>query len=293
MIYQRNKKVKHYLFFIFSFFLTFSAYGQKLFPSDSSTWVVSDIQNYHCTPSNVGSLKYAWSGDTIINSIRYERIIRTTNFSNPSCYFSPFPETRIFYRQVGQRLYAYDPFNLQDTLLYDFSLNVGDTLKSALSSACPLEITSVDSILLQSGYHKKISFLGQGCSNGFMIEGIGSSFGLFEKLVSFESNSTLECFSTIGTNYPSGTSMCSFITGIESAINEKRSLCYLIRGEEFIRFEKSSDENFVFFDSVGKHILSGIIQNNRISVVNLIPGIYYGKVVGSEGFYTIKLIKLN
>ncbi len=109
--------------------------------------------------------------DTIVGLYNYRRINSITAGWLPSL---------IGIRQDIPNKKVYGVYNgsLNDTLLYDFNLNIGDTFSARPLTYCndPSIVNSVDSILINGTYRKRINFN----SSVSFIEGIGSTTGLVE-----------------------------------------------------------------------------------------------------------------
>lgn len=92
-----------------------------------------------------------------------------------------------------------------DSLLYDFSLNLGDTLPPTYQTAGTLDsnyVTKIDSVLVGTNYHNRfwltpINYWAASTLDTnyiAIIEGIGSTFGLFSELRPiFENSCNLNC----------------------------------------------------------------------------------------------------
>ena len=115
------------------------------------------------------------SGDTIINDVRYAKLMGTTDGDNPRL----FSLLREEYGKVWQRRLN----NQTEVLLYDFTSNVGDTLRVGIFD----EYLVVDSISIEhiGGVDRKkywfgleYDFIGDPYAVETWTEGIGSSFGL-------------------------------------------------------------------------------------------------------------------
>ena len=147
----------------------------------------------------VGDCEFKYnSGPTWFNY--YKGAIRTNN-SNRVLYIAP-----------------------QDTVirtLYDFSLNVGDTLHiNGLHEQYSLAVTRIDSILIAGEYRKRIETYG--ILDDVWIEGIGSVYGLFASIDRhWEKHSyELTCYTENGVNiYPgySGCNRCNLVSSNLSA----------------------------------------------------------------------------
>lgn len=106
---------------------------------------------------------------------------------------------RIYWRMQGLDM---------DTMLYDFSVNIGDTLPGYMGSCdLPWIVGSIDSILIGSNYRKRINYevsFDPGVQFS-IIEGIGSTYGLTTcPFIPFEMGIYLYCFTVDGNVlYPS------------------------------------------------------------------------------------------
>jgi hypothetical protein len=183
------------------------AYGQTgvyhPFP-DSAVWRVDEIAD--CPFQYPYLVKYYYhysvSGDTLINSYQYKKIERSfvlvnvifwwlqsdPPVSRAACYAGALRED-----SLADKVYFVFPNTTNDSLLYDYNLTVGDTVKGCLSPFPGFHtgvIASVDSVLIDGQYRKRWN-LNQ-ChvdpSNyiyPYIIEGIGSSSGLIEQLCTY------------------------------------------------------------------------------------------------------------
>lgn len=131
-----------------------------------------------------------YSGDTIIQNLQYKKIDKTeydvfclnTVVNGPAYVGAIRDDTlkkQVFYIPADHQL---------EELIYDFTLEVGDTLISYLDWGEQLIVDHVDSTIINNEYHKRIHFE-YGIAT--IIEGIGSITGIVEKLIAFESGSYL------------------------------------------------------------------------------------------------------
>ncbi|MDD2199815.1 MAG: T9SS type A sorting domain-containing protein, partial [Bacteroidales bacterium] len=186
------------------------------FPDSNAVWQVSE---WCSDPPNCGlwvSYCYHYGNDTVINSKTYKAVIRSHLQHGGTlncCGLYPITGDYIggVLRQdtLDKKVFLYDVVNEQDTLLYDFDLDIGDTLKGFLGLSVmgtTLEVVSIDSLLVGNFYRKRINFDTLNNPPGVcflsIIEGIGSTAGLFEK---FKPNNfiipygnKLNCFSENG-----------------------------------------------------------------------------------------------
>jgi len=131
-------------------------------------------------------------GDTIINSKIYKKIFRSnvlTNVPGCSAYGQPPASPPSGYvgsirdDSAANKTYFIFKNTNTDSLLYDYNLKVGDTIKGALYLP-PIKsfVQSIDSVLIRGKYRRRWNL--DTCINfsPYIIEGIGASVGLIEPL---------------------------------------------------------------------------------------------------------------
>jgi|GEM_PF-628475 len=201
-------------------------------PESYAVWNV--YYQYSCFGlGNGGSTAYDYpiviSGDTVIQNQLYKKL-ETPFFLGTTigdCYSIPVdPAYQGAFRQdiSNKEVYYVPQFGTEEELLFDFNMEVGDTVKGHLATYNDNHIiTSIDSILVDNNYRKQWNI---GASSGLrLIEGIGSTFGFFKPLPSVLSHQPffdLTCFQENGTTlYPENTTDCLVVTDIQSVTNEK------------------------------------------------------------------------
>lgn len=184
------KKVKsQYLLFIIMLTSAFSGYCQ----SNYIPLKLNDAHYlYECTTTldickSTSSHKYI--GDTIINSYTYN-VIKSEYYRYPACSALVdfvMPISYIRDDSVNRKVYYYDVSNLKDTIMYDFSLQIGDTFRSPFFNETIL--FSIDSMQINTIWHKVYLFKKEytgGITMSFpIIEGIGGSLGFFKSIIFF------------------------------------------------------------------------------------------------------------
>jgi|GEM_PF-5433495 len=191
----------------FLFLLVFAARGsfsQGHFPipADSSAqWRVT-LQMWEPSPwwMVTDDRMYFFEGDTVISGRTYQKL-----YASGSSYVASPPDgTTYLYsheyrggiRNEGHKVY-YTGWG-QDTLLYDFSLQAGDHLPVTWINDTGIVVTSVDSVLIGSGYRKRFNIAGP--ANGtllshWIIEGMGHEYGLVELMYGVpDNNSSFQCY---------------------------------------------------------------------------------------------------
>lgn len=169
---------------------------------------------------------YYVNGDTLLNSLVYKKIYKSgTGYnwtaqpppnpcsSNTFSYVDTIPS--FYLRSAGKKMFIHVPNNINDTLLYDFDLNVGDTLPLSYNNfLAETWVSGIDSIATPYGFRKRFALSGSGWSQ-YLVEGIGHSKGLVEPMnVPLECGYDLLCFSLNDTAYyPNSGPTCFLAVG--------------------------------------------------------------------------------
>lgn len=199
------------------FIILFFLIGQKFlfaqtsiyhpFPDSNAVWGVgSSCIDVLC--GDGADTRYYYIGDTIIGSYLYKKLFGfVVSSTNNSCCT---PSSLIYSGLVGclrqdtttRKVYFNtDPSVYSDTILYDFTLQAGDTCKTLACLNCQsngMVIRSIDSILIGAFYRKRYNFDTLGTCSLSFIEGIGSTGGILGFCTFFEVGSELYCFSENG-----------------------------------------------------------------------------------------------
>jgi hypothetical protein len=125
-------------------------------------------------------------GDTVINGLIYYRLRSHTLHDISSIVIfcegsSHYAEPTIFVREIDGRVYVFDQD--QGLLFYDFTASVGDSIPNSPYGINPsmIVVIMVDSIFINGTYRKRQWVEADpGTDPIFVIEGIGSSSGLFK-----------------------------------------------------------------------------------------------------------------
>jgi hypothetical protein len=219
---------------ILAIVLKASGQSYNAFPDSNACWTVLDwyVSMSSCPSTPIGNpiivnihFSYFIQGDSVINNISYHKIYQSAG-------------TLLEYCSAGNSLIDWHGINSdyigglrQDTilkrvyfvyssgpefLLYDFRLNVSDTLfNSPVCDGCI--VSSIDSTPIGNSYRKTLHF---NETNFIMIEGIGSTGGLLAPIDHWENGGTLECYSQNNfTIFPDTNTECNMVIGINK-INE-------------------------------------------------------------------------
>lgn len=194
-----------FVFFFHAIFI--SAKAQPIayhpFPDSNATW---RERTWFVDGLTMHEHKYQLfiSGDSTIGNYVYHKIYITheqTDYAYPQGYVLNYyffgTSLSGFLRQdtAARKVYTYDSFSFTDTLVYDFNLNIGDTLPPSYNHSFgdPITITGIDSIYDGTVYRRRF-MLSMGW--GWIVEGIGSNAGLFNPIdgALFELACSLNCF---------------------------------------------------------------------------------------------------
>lgn len=148
------------------------------FPTSNAFW---EIDGSNCLyPSVCNDTRYGIVGDTLIGGLNYIQIysLYDSTLTNPnSHYYAAI-------REENKRVYTRIGSN-PETLLYDFNLEVGDTIWHTFSETFFTtdsffqHVLTVDSMLLLDGkYRKRWVFESATTPDDIVIEGIGSISGI-------------------------------------------------------------------------------------------------------------------
>lgn len=243
---------------------------------------------------------YFISGDTVINALTYNKIYRSGS-SHEHCFFGSsvnnwYFENNDYFgglrQDTANRTVFYIPeFGTSECLLYDFDLAVGDTLNGNCQWIPDCAVVSdIDSILVGNNYRKRFNLSGM-ASMYSLIEGIGSTAGLFEPLCPFEYSGNLSCFIENGqTMYPDTITACNNFTGL--SVPEGRTHIKVFPNPFSAEFSvqitgPSSTGTWSVYDIQGRLVNQGTYSKNSFYVQrgDLNAGLYYFTVRDDIGIY--------
>ncbi len=188
--------MKKLIFLLIGILITLLTFSQEYypFPDTNAIWN-SQYGGYYGTPK----LRFGLRGDTTINSQVYNKVYQivddsTLNLVNLTYYAAIRENTS---KQIFVKISDYD----DEILIYDFSLNVGDTIVSNSPSGYlnyyPCILTGIDSIELENNqFRKRFKINEYTFAQDYWIEGIGSMGGLFNPIMEYIIGSycELKCF---------------------------------------------------------------------------------------------------
>lgn len=275
--------------------------------------LVTDSGTYYRTDYVVGHLgicvglaasyQFQFNGDTIINSSVYKKVYKSgwVDSTLIQCYTgTPFGyQGALRDDSLQKKVFLIRPGNTTEDLVYDFNLNVGDTVRTILYDSlagCPdIIIGYIDSVFINGTWHTRWNTTNIGCFavGAMYVEGIGSLFGLLDYYIEFEGGPDLICINNNGTIvYPNQGTTCSLV-GLTESYEEKLCSIELIENQISITFNKNgrdcSQVYFKIYDTYGREIVSEeLCDNYLLNKINLNKGLLLIKFFNSN-----KIIQVN
>ena len=223
--------MKKYLLIILVF-VALSSTGQTSvyhpFPDTSAVWNIRNVWYCWLPPYPTVGQNYSitFSNDTVISGQTYHKLV------SPYVYAMTTPcgiggtNLNVYRGAIRQdtsvkKVFIVPTGNNTEELLYDFTLQVGDTVKGYIESfitSNPDIVQSVDSVLVGTSYRKRwlINFSYQ----IYLIEGIGSTYGLVERSPGWTTDQLqydITCFQQNGQAlYPSTSTSCELISSVDN-----------------------------------------------------------------------------
>lgn len=214
------------------------------FPIDSAQWSVRNTIN---NPFSQNTVQFKMKGDTLLNGTLYHKIF----YSLDLAYNSPNETLYCFVREdTTKKVFIKYPTDLgidtSEFLLYDFNIQVGDTVSIRLlnyttDSIFKFQVTNINSyptLIDTTRKYFNLSPIGSaywqcGTFGGFpWIEGIGAFLAPFYNKIPQDGCSDvtgggyeISCFWHRG-NYVLGGTFCDYATGINAEANRTNILLY-------------------------------------------------------------------
>lgn len=291
------------------------------FPTANAAW--SERSAYYIPEGDAQCNFYqnVITGDTVVGSFTYHEIQSSGNYydyghcGEQDQYYTPSYYSQYIgaYREdtINKEVFFLQPNKAKDTLLYDFNLKLGDTLPLGYNNNNqPIIIVSlVDSVLVGDKYHKRFGITGPGWGGVdsnyvYLIEGIGSTFGLLGQLHPLwevPDGSTLECFMQNGaTVYPDTNTICLMVSIKENEMPDmEKSKVYpnpFNNNTEISFYRTYENATVEIYDILGKPIEQFEYFNcKKISFDrgNLNSGLYFLKITFDKKNYEIKKIIIS
>ncbi len=267
------------------------------FPDTNAIWNINHDGYY-----NHFKLRFGIYGDTTINNQGYKKVYRieddsTLNIFNMTYYASLRENTN---KQIFVKLSDFD----EEILIYDFSLNIGDTMFSnspyGYLNYDICVIADIDSIELENNQFRK-RFKISNWGYEYWIEGIGSINGIFHPISEYIIGTwdELLCFKHNDTAIYLNNSICdkcfcTLSTSINKPIKINDNIKYYPnpagKSITLTHENKIFTGKVTFYSQSGKKVLSLNTTDYPIDISNLKPGLYFVEIKTCEGSVRKKII---
>lgn len=241
-------------------------------------------------------------GDSLSNGILYHKLYESgieNNYSTLGNFLYSTNYTHVFaglFREDSLK-HIYLKFSIFEYLLYDFNLQLNDTLNNIAYRyilAQGTYVSAIDSVIVGTNYRKRYHLTAKDVASDYitLVEGVGSSFGFLNFTgPPFEQYKTLFCFRGDNENYILDSIFCSY-----TDVTEKRPDNYFISffpnpstGIFHSNFQNTYIENISIYNSIG--LLLTIVKNNEdIDLSSFGSGIYIAKIKNKKDVINLKLI---
>ncbi|MCF8359057.1 MAG: T9SS type A sorting domain-containing protein [Prolixibacteraceae bacterium] len=269
------------------------------FPTENVNWNVFYAGTCEEAPPDTILLRYTIHGDTSINEIQYSKLcLETGDTINPKVRTIGGlreSEKKIYY--IGETIYA-GGFE-DEYLLYDFTKQIGDTIKHDTYGGFYSVVLDIDSVLIDDSFRKRYQVDNHWYYQNpdYIIEGIGSvKNGLLGHISDIP---------TCGTHY--WEHICFRENGIVKYLNPSFTDCFpgnLLSGIVQLDYEtdfsiypnpfsseiqienKLNHQNLIFklIDINGKTLIEKGIDNVKVTFdLNINSGIYNALIIDKNG----------
>ena len=171
------------------------------------------------------------AGDTTIKNLVYTKLsnsgIRTYSYQghNSTSHFSD-PHYALI---RSDSTCTYLLFDNEEVLLYDFSLQVGDTLPETFINGNTVIVSSIDTVIVNGKSLRRFNIYepnNNSLISNWYIEGIGHEYGLIEPMFLMMDNATgFECYAEDGVAiFPEG-SNCDLTVAVIKVMKPETALC--------------------------------------------------------------------
>lgn len=289
---------------IIALLLFSSCLSAQNYLNETSTWQEFDI--CAAESQNAIATTIRLDGDTLINGINYHKTYVTGRSISSSYSDTVIIELSPYYANpIREEAGAfYQNINGEDQILHNFNLSVGDSVVVRYGNNT-VTVASIDTVFIGNIPRKRF-MLDVPVVEQFLIEGVGSSMGLFKKPFDgffIDCSETLQCFSQSNQYLQLDTDAeCSGVVNIDDAQNPDFS--FLItpnptQNHLNITFDRILPNNtHLQITSIdGKTLLqkniSNVQQINNLNISQLPDGVLIISVLGDDILHSKRIIKME
>ena len=269
-------------------FFSIALQSQDYLPFDfrNGIWVT----NYFEHGGTSFDFQYFCDGDTIINQQSFFKLFQfciKTWYGRDSflVYYGAIANDT-----ANKKVFLIKNGQLEPEVLYDFNLEIGDTVKEGIGADFNLVVSDVDSVLVCNRFHKRyvIQKYQTWLEDQAFVEGIGFSYGFVEPLViePFENTSELVCYTERSNEE---CEECELLLNRERQTNQKKIWVFPNPVKSWFVFEIIKIEENTFqldiYDDTGRLIdTHNDIPGGRleIDVQGYAPGVYIFKLYNTR-----------
>ena len=289
-----SENMKHLFFIAFGLLFTTHLIAQNTIVGTNKIWTVAEGGN----AGYANMIFYYLKGDSIINGYTYQKL----NSSNDASIFNmPFNNLPInsfsneLFREDSSRVIKWNNSSMNECVLLDFNLAIGDTFMQACYGTNQVIVSSIDSIQLSNGqWSKRINF-----SNGnYWIDRIGARDGM---LIDDVFINMVDAYSTTSCVFEYGIQIyhnnffndCFFITSLSQTMAEPNIVVYPNPSNGLFRLKNVEDgAAYQIIDILGNVVANGHVKNEELDgdVLNLVNGIYQLQYIEKNHFQSARII---
>lgn len=279
------------------------------FPDSNAMWRVNQIDYSYPAPPYyaLNYYQYTISGDSLIGNTNWKKLwISGVFYANvPGTMYYNGLSNLIRQDTLLKTIYIYHGSGNNDTILYDFNIQLGDTIPETWFMRAPTwyhyHVTNVDSILIGSDYRKRWEISDSvGFYQLFLVEGIGSLLGPVESWELQEQIYYLACYKEDNILlFSDGSSFsCDSIDLTPEIFSLPSSEITLFpnpsNGTFFIhQFTSRRSEYITIIDPLGRKVPSEITplagDLYKVQITSNISGLY-AVIFQNSNFYSLKKI---
>ena len=262
------------------------AEGKQWNVAFSYPWFPPEPQHHYTTA-------YKVEGDTVVEGTAYKMLLytRSEHFTNWA-FCGVLRETnegQVFYRGYGNHVFG------DEEMLYDFSMQPGDSIQYYDESESYLVLVSVSDTLMENDYMPRKKFVLQYKEEGYLwdgyyetwIEGIGSLFGLLNpgSLFLVGGWDNLLCYYEDGDllfQNPDFNSCYMGTDGVDENEVENLVAVYPNPASGVVRIEGIEAEEVWLYNALGQ-VVKRVRNSNEVSLEGLVQGVYLLRIADAEG----------
>jgi len=275
------KKIYTFLFLLMAI-VSIKAQNYMPFPAGNAVWREEHLDNTSVLNIIQDKYQYIQSTDTVIGSLTYHKIFYSgirIIYNNQGVVVDTiihYPQYKGALREHNQKIYYFAAGQPAEKLLYDFTLQEGDTVAGLQYGYAYGYTTKVDSIrpfVTNDGITRKKYFLsieGSFDATTFWIEGMGSGMSLLPRYeLSSADVVTSLCFQANGTPiwYETAANQCNLV-----ALSQEKPLFKtgkvriipnpLLRDAHLEMAENISDFRLEIIDMMGNVVKVAQVENS-------------------------------